>query len=301
MRANLSYPITTPSGRVRLPPPGRCWSRTEAQWLDIVASGRAYFGKNGDGAPSFKQYLSDAPPIVPNSWWSHEEAGHTDESKKEATQLFGSEDTFGTPKPERLLQRIIHIATNPSDLVLDSFLGSGTTAAVAHKMGRRWIGIEAGDHAITHCLPRLTKVVEGEQGGISRAVNWQGGGGFRVMQLDAPLFDAHGDIHPEVRFADLAAFLWMRETGRALDALVPGTPLVGVHEGAAVYLLFNGVLGDKRPDSGNVLNGAVLDALRAACWHTGPKVIYGEACRLGAARLAAEGITFKQLPHAVPR
>ncbi len=168
-------------------------------------------------------------------------------------------------------------------------------------MGRRWIGIEMGEHAITHCLPRLTKVVEGEQGGISAAVNWQGGGGFRVMQLGAPLFDAHGDIHPEVRFADLAAFLWMRETGSALDALAPGTPLVGTHADTAYYLLFNGVLGDRRPAGGNVLNGAVLDALRATCWHAGPKVIYGEACRLGEARLAAEGIVFKQLPHAVPR
>lgn len=199
------------------------------------------------------------------------------------------------------MERIIHIATNPDDLVLDSFLGSGTTAAVAHKMGRRWIGIEMGEHAITHCLPRLSKVVEGEQGGISAAVNWQGGGGFRVLQLGAPLFDDHGDIHPEVRFADLAAFLWMRETGTALDGLAPGSPLVGVHEGTACYLLFNGVLGDLRPAGGNVLNAAALGALRATCWHAGPKVIYGEACRLGAARLAAEGIVFKQLPHALPR
>ena len=168
-------------------------------------------------------------------------------------------------------------------------------------MGRRWIGIEMGDHALTHCLPRLKKVVEGEQGGISAAVNWQGGGGFSVLQLGAPLFDANSEIHPAVRFADLAAFLWMRETGSALDALAPGTPLLGIQEGTAYFLLFNGVLGDKRPASGNVLNGAVLDALRATCWHAGPKTIYGEACRLGEARLAAEGIVFKQLPHAVPR
>ncbi len=154
-------------------------------------------------------------------------------------------------------------------------------------------------------------MVDGEQGGISAAVNWQGGCGFRVLQLGAPLFDAQGDIHPEVRFADLAAFIWMRETGLALPALTPGTPLLGVHgrdeaalaarPGTAYLLLFNGVLGDLRPASGNVLTGAVLDALNTACPHTGPRVIYGEACRLGPARLAAEGITFKQLPHAVPQ
>src|SRR5690606_41788251 len=103
---------------------------------------------------------------------------HTDESKKEIHGLFGRVDAFGSPKPERLLERVLHIATNPGDLVLDSFLGSGTTAAVAHKMGRRYIGIEMGEHAVTHCMPRLAQVIAGEQGGISNAVSWQGGGGF---------------------------------------------------------------------------------------------------------------------------
>lgn len=186
-------------------------------------------------------------------------------------------------------------------MVLDSFLGSGTTAAVAHKMGRRWIGIEMGGHAVSHCLPRLQKVVAGEQGGISAEVNWQGGGGFRFMQLGAPLFDEHGDLHPEVRFADLAAFIWMRETHTAYEPDSTGTPLLGVHEGRAVYLLFKGILRDLRPEAGNVLTSAVLAAMHFSCWHEGPKVVYGEACLLGDARLRATGITFRQLPHAVPR
>jgi adenine-specific DNA-methyltransferase len=200
------------------------------------------------------------------------------------------------------MQRILHIAINSGDLVLDSFLGSGTTAAVAHKMGRRWIGIEMGEHAVTHCLPRLQKVVEGEQGGISPAANWQGGGGFEFVQLGAPLFDEQGDLHPDVRFADLARFIWLRETGTALAQLTPGTPFIGAHQGTGHYLLFNGVLGDQRPAAGNVLTTPVLSALRrTGAWHDGPKVVYGEACRLGEARLAQERITFKQLPHAVPR
>jgi adenine-specific DNA-methyltransferase len=115
LRPNLSYPITTPSGQVRLPPPGRCWSRTEDQWLEIVKSGFAYFGKSGSGAPAFKQFLKDAAAIVPNTWWSHEEAGHTDEAKKEIYGLFEKDNIFATPKPERLLQRIVTIATNPGD------------------------------------------------------------------------------------------------------------------------------------------------------------------------------------------
>ncbi|MDQ7001980.1 MAG: site-specific DNA-methyltransferase, partial [Ghiorsea sp.] len=126
LRPNLTYPIKTPTGKVRMPPSGRCWSRTEEQWLEIVESGLAYFGKSGDGAPSFKKYLKDAAGIVPNTWWPHEETGHTDEAKKEIHGLFGKGNVFDTPKPERLIERIIHIATNPGDLVLDSFAGSGT-------------------------------------------------------------------------------------------------------------------------------------------------------------------------------
>ena len=300
-RPNQMYPITAPNGTVHRPPEGRCWSMIESEFGKLKAAGRIYWGKDGSAQPSVIRFLSEVPGLVPWTWWSHDEVGHTDESKKEANLLFGGDVSFGTPKPERLMQRVIYIASNPDDLILDSFLGSGTTAAVAHKMGRRWIGIEAGEHAVTHCLPRLQKVIEGEQGGISTAVNWQGGGGFRFVQLGAPLFDAQGDLHPEVRFADLAAFLWLRETGTAYEHRATGTPLLGVFEGRAVYLLYNGILGDRRPEAGNVLTSAVLAAMRFGCWHEGPKVVYGEACLLGDARLAAAGITFRQLPHAVPR
>ena len=192
-------------------------------------------------------------------------------------------ELFGTPKPEKLLQRVLEIGTVQGDLVLDSFAGSGTTGAVAHKMGRRWIGIEMGEHAVTHCVPRLKKVLEGERGGISAAVNWQGGGGFRFMALGAPLFDAHGEIDTDVRFADLAAFIWMRETGAALEpaAATRGLPLIGTFaaepglEATAYCLLFNGILGDRRPASGNVFTSAVLAALNASCGHAGPKIVYG--------------------------
>lgn len=190
LRPNLSYPITTPSGRVRLPPPGRCWSRTEEQWLEIVKSGLAFFGRSGDGAPSFKQFLKDAPAIVPNTWWPHEETGHTDEAKKEVNSLFGQENSFATPKPERLLRRVIEIASNPGDLVLDSFAGSGTTGAVAHKMGRHWIMVELGEHAETHIVPRIRKVIDGaDGGGITKAVEWQGGGGYRFYRLAPSLLE----------------------------------------------------------------------------------------------------------------
>lgn len=293
IRENLSYPIVTPKGTVKYPPTGRHWSRTEEQWKALVDAGLAYFGKNNDGAPAFKQYLAEASLIVPNSWWNHEEAGHTDEAKKELHALFGRDNPFETPKPERLIQRIMYIATNPGDLVLDSFLGSGTTAAVAHKMGRRYIGIEMGEHAVTHCLPRLEKVIEGEQGGISEDVNWQGGGSFRFYRLGEPVFDEAGRINPAIRFPALAAHIWFCEV-RTPYTGTPDSPLLGIHDGVAYYLLFNGILGDKTIDGGNVLTTPILKNLPE---HDGPKVIYGEGCRFGEARLKKERITFKHIPY----
>jgi adenine-specific DNA-methyltransferase len=150
----------------------------------------AYFGKSGDGAPSFKQFLTDASEIVPNTWWPHTETGHNDEAKKECHALFGKSDVFATPKPERLLSRIITIATNPGDFVLDSFAGSGTTGAVAHKMGRRWIMVELGEHCHTHIIPRLKKVIDGaDPGGVTEQTGWQGGGGFRYFRLASSLLE----------------------------------------------------------------------------------------------------------------
>ncbi len=300
------FPITGPQGDVFLPPPNRYWRCNEEQYLRWLADGRITFGLKRTGRPMLKKYLAEMTSgLTANTWWDHAAFGSNKEASIALKDLLaGTPDIFQTPKPEKLLQRVMELATHPDDLVLDSFLGSGTTAAVAHKMGRRWIGIEAGDHAVTHCLPRLQKVIEGEQGGISAALNWQGGGGFRFVQLGAPLLDEHGDLHGDVRFADLAAYLWLRETGTAWEPGLspqPGTPLLGVADGRAVYLLYNGILGDRRPTAGNVLTSAVLDAMKRLCWHDGPKVVYGEACLLGEARLSAAGITFRQLPHAVPR
>jgi len=295
-----TYPITTPSGRViGGPPNGMYWRVSEEKLKELDANNRIWWGKDGSNVPAIKRFLSEVKQgMVPQTWWSYEEVGHTQDAKKEIVALFGS-DVFGTPKPERLLQRILHIATNPGDLVLDSFLGSGTTAAVAHKMGRRWIGIEMGEHARTHCLPRLEKVVAGEAGGISAAVNWAGGGGFRFFELGQPVFLADGGINPEIRFATLAAWVWYQET-RA--PLVPGTgveptPLLGIHEGTAYYLLYNGILGDRRPQGGNVLTGPVLATLDELVPHAGPRVVYGESSRLSPARLKALGIVFKQIPY----
>ena len=463
-RPNLFYPIIQPNtGAEVWPNRTRVWAYSQDEHRRHVTEGFIYWGKDGQGkTPSYKRYkhLLKNDGVVPQTWWTHDFAGHTDGSRKEAREVLGTTsltNDFITPKPELLISRILQTATNPGDLVLDSFLGSGTTAAVAHKMGRRWIGIEMGEHAITHCLPRLQKVIDGEQGGISAAVGWgQGvdgqpfdGGGFRLAQLGAPVFGADGSIDPGVRFATLAAYIWQQETATAWDAALgtPGTPYLGMHsvfdsyqrlmgkrqspisfetvppvpsaseppsvrtepvEGlvdtsapastgsartggteqqahsalastssartggmeqqacsapastgsartggveqqacsalastssartvgnvnggadgsgdwsgsgadiaaeppapalrsrTAYYLLFNGILGDKRPASGNVLTHAVLQSLLQLHANTphpdAPLVVYGEACRLGAERLAQANVAFKHIPYDV--
>jgi adenine-specific DNA-methyltransferase len=292
-----TYSIMCPSGRIiEGPPSGSYWRVSEEKFRSLDKDGRIWWGKNGSNVPAPKIYLSEVKQgIVPQTWWHYDEVGHTQDAKKEIVILFG-DDVFGTPKPERLLQRILHIATNPGDLVLDSFLGSGTTAAVAHKMGRRWIGIEMGEHAVTHCLPRLEKVLGGEQGGISKSVNWQGGGGFRFHTLGEPVFDADGGIHPAVLFPALAAYLWLFETGKP-TAHDFDQPLLGIHDDTAYYLLYNGILGDRRPQGGNVLTSAVLAHLEKEFPHHGPRIIYGETTRLGEARLREADIVFKQIPY----
>ena len=142
------FTIHAPSGRQFDPPPGRCWLYTEPRFHELVADSRIWFGEHGNNAPRVKKFLSEVQAgLVPSTFWMHEEVGSNGRAKSEIVELFPGTTPFSTPKPEALLQRILHIATNPSDLVLDSFLGSGTTAAVAHKMGRRWIGIEMGEHA----------------------------------------------------------------------------------------------------------------------------------------------------------
>jgi adenine-specific DNA-methyltransferase len=189
-RPNQMYPITTPSGVVHRPPEGRCWSTTEDNYQRLLAEGRIYFGRSGDSQPSVIRYLSEVKGVVPWTWWPHEECGHTDEAKKEMHELFGRADAFDTPKPERLLQRILHIATNPGDLVLDSFAGSGTTGAVAHKLGRRWLMIEQGEHCHTHIIPRLRKVIDGQDpGGVTDTTGWKGGGGFRYFRVAPSLME----------------------------------------------------------------------------------------------------------------
>ena len=177
----------------------------------MILDNRIWFGPDGNATPSIKRFLSEVKDgVVSTTLWPHTEVGHNQDAKKEIKALFPNEkNPFDTPKPERLIQRILTLGSNPGDLVLDSFLGSGTTAAVAHKMGRRWIGVEMENTAYNYCIPRLQKVINGEdQGGITKAVNWQGSGGFKFYELASSLIvkDKYGQqIISEEYNADMLA------------------------------------------------------------------------------------------------
>ncbi len=186
------FPIIGPKGDEFLAPKGRYWRCNQQQYEAWLRDGRITFGRSGEGRPMLKKFLAEMQDgLTANTWWVHEEVGSNKEASIDLKRMFGDrDDVFQNPKPEKLIQRILTLATNPGDIVLDSFAGSGTTGAVAHKMGRRWIMVELGEHCHTHIIPRLKKVIDGEdQGGISKAVNWKGGGGFRYYRLAPSLLE----------------------------------------------------------------------------------------------------------------
>jgi adenine-specific DNA-methyltransferase len=182
--ASQFYELVAPNRRRHRPPEGRCWLYTERRMQEEIRAGNIWFGKDGNGVPRLKKFVAGEAHVTPETLWRAEEVGTNDDAKKHLLALFDGEGRFDTPKPEALVARILQIATNPGDLVLDSFVGSGTTAAVATKMGRRWVAVEVGDHATSCVVPRLRKVVDGEDpGGVTTASGWRGGGGFRFFRL----------------------------------------------------------------------------------------------------------------------
>lgn len=310
-RPNLFYPMIAPDGTEVFPiradgSEGNWrWSRTKVETLpELIEWVR---GRNG-WTPYYRIFADEHSSRPPETLWSFSFAGSNRTAKAEQTALFGTENAFDTPKPELLLKRILEIATTPGDLVLDSFLGSGTTAAVAHKMGRRWIGVELGEHARTHCAVRMRKVIEGELGGISKAVGWKGGGSFRFLELGEELLDSNGAIRESIPWEVLAAHVWWKETktgwgvaeaARPEGSLHRKSPVLGVRGGVAYALLYNGILKDRRVDGGNVLTKRTLALIREDLGGASfdSLVVYAEWSKLGAEALAAERIVLKQTPY----
>lgn len=302
-----TYPITCPSGRViDGPPKGSYWRFSKAKFDELDRDGRIFWGKDGSNVPAPKLYLSEVKQgVVPSTIWLHTEAGHNQDAKRELLEIVdfeSSEAVFITPKPTKLIQRILHMATDKDSLILDSFAGSGTTGHAVLKQNaedggtRRFILVEIEESiARPITAERVRRVSQGYCNEKGETVSGLGSG-FRFATLGKTLFDETGAIRQDVKFTELAEFVFFHETGSPLPAEWKKNPLLGSVDGRAVYLLYNGILADKTPDGGNVLTAASLAALPP---HTGEKIIYAAACRLGANRLDREGIRFKQTPYSI--
>ena len=297
-RPNQMYTITTPAGVEHSPPEGRCWGMIEPEYIKLRDAGRIYCGKDGKSQPNTIRYLSEVEGFVPWTWWTHEEVGHTDEARKEIRTMLDTQTAFDTPKPTRLLSRILQIATDKDALVLDSFAGSGTTGQAVLTMNkedggnRRFILVEMDKDVCQKATAvRLTHAIEGYN-------NFEAlGGGFRYCELGEPLFNADGSISKAIKFKDLAHHVFFIATGEPLPAETDcKTPFLGASNGIGIYLLYNGILGDESEDGGNVLTRDVLVKLPK---HDGTKIIYGNGCLLGSTRLDRENIIFRQIPYEV--
>lgn len=294
------YEITLPSGRKVKPAAGRSWGVPRESFEALVRDNRIWFGPTGDAMPRRKRFLSEVSEgIVPTTWLSSDDFGNNQAGKRELRLLLPDiEDLFETPKPTRLIRRILEIATEKDSLVLDSFAGSGTTGHAVLALNkadggnRRFILVEM-DAKICRDVTaqRLRRVVQGHKDQQPL------GGGFRYCTLSEPLFDESGNIRETVAFPDLASHVFFIETGAPIPKRATAkTPLLGTHNGTSVYLLYNGILGDQAPRGGNVLTREVLAELPP---HEGPKVVYGTGCLLSPQRLKREGITFRQIPYEV--
>lgn len=305
-----TYAITCPSGRIiEGPPRGSYWRCSEEKFKALDADNRIWWGKSGSNVPAIKRFLSEVKQgIVPQTLWPYKEVGHTQDAKKEllsAVEFKDSASVFITPKPVNLVRRILQIATDKDSIVMDTFAGSGTTGQAVLTQNkedggnRKCILVEMDKEICSDITARrLKNVVQGyvKKGQKDKTEDIPGlGSGFQYCNLGETLFNSIGQVAKTVSFIDLARFVFFKETGLPLPDEISGkSPLIGVHNDIAVYLLYNGILKDKTPDGGNALTRAVLDVLPP---HDGLKTVYGTSCRVGQARLNQENITFRQIPY----
>jgi site-specific DNA-methyltransferase (adenine-specific)/adenine-specific DNA-methyltransferase len=300
-RPNLHYPLIDPAtGRSYPCPPHTGWRYSRETMATLVGEGRILFPKKPDGRPREKVFVANLqqqftcyPSIISDVYTDHGTAA--------LRTLFG-ESIFAFPKPPELIASLVEQITDKDSIVLDSFAGSGTTAHAVLKQNaedggnRKFILVEMEPHiARDITAERVRRVAGGYTNAKGEQVEGLGGG-FQYCRLSKePLFDATGAVREDVKFAQLAEFVWFAETGTGFTGKAK-SPLLGAHDGVAVYLLYNGILKDRSADGGNVLTAPVLALLPP---HAGPKVIYAAANRLGASRLQRERIVFKQTPYAL--
>lgn len=304
-RPNLHFELINPETGIVYSCPPKGWRYSQDTMAQKIKEGRIIWPRKPTGRPRHKKFASDLQSEFAG-YSSFIDCGNTNEGTEEMSRIMGQE-LFIFPKPKSLLYSLLEQTTSGNDIIMDSFAGTGTTAHAILELNkadmgsRKFILVEL-DESICRKITsaRISKVINGYQytTTIGENVSVAGlGGSFRYCTLDHPLFDDSGSINSEVSFSDLAHHVFFSETGEPLPKPIKKkTPLIGIHNGTAIYLLYNGILADKTPQGGNVLTKDILDLLPA---HDGPKVIYGTSCRIGADRLKREQIVFRQIPYEV--
>ncbi len=289
-RPNQMYEITLPSGRIVTPPEGRCWRVTKEGFNQFTKDERMVYGNNGDGAPSVKRFLAEMPGMVPWTWWNHEEVGHTQEGNKQLAGIMGKV-IFDYPKPVRLIERIMQIATDPDSIILDSFAGSGTTAHAVLNMNkqdgghRKFILVEMMDYADTITAERVKRVISGYSED-KKAVPGTGGG-FSYYELGEPLL-VDGLLNPNVEESKIREYVYYTETRQSMpEPSADEKHLLGVHDHHAYYFYYE-------PDQLTTLNKSFLRTIRTPAESY---LIYADVNTLSAEEMEKFHISFKKIPR----
>ena len=294
-RPNQMYEIITPGGARYTPPEGRCWKNVESEFIKQRDEGRMWFGADGKGIPRRKTYLSEREGKNVWTWWDNKGVGHSQEATKEIGKIFGTPTAFDYPKPVRLIQRIIQIATRKDSIVLDSFAGSGTTAQAVLNMNkhdggcRRIILVEMGDYADSITAERVKRVINGYGEGKNAVAGT--GGNFSFYDLGEPLLV--GDcLNEAVAPEKIREYIWFMETKQPYAPPIGDNPYyLGKHNSTGYYFYYE-------PQRVTVLDYAFLSTITEKADGT---VIYADRCSISEDKLAKMGITFKKIPRDISR
>ena len=294
-RPNQMYEIVTPGGARYTPPEGRCWKNIESEFIKQRDDGRIWFGADGMGIPRRKTYLSEREGKNVWTWWDNKSVGHTQEATKEISKIFSTPTAFDYPKPVRLVQRIIQIATSKDSVILDSFAGSGTTAHAvlntnkADGGNRKFILVEMEDYADSITAERVKRVIRGYGEG-KNAVDGTGGS-FSYYELGEPLLIGE-NLNEAVEPEKIREYIWFMETKTPYTPAAGDNPYyLGKHNDTGYYFYYE-------PQRITVLD---YDFLSTITEKTVGTVIYADRCSIDDSKLSQMGIVFKKIPRDISR
>lgn len=293
-RPNQMYEIVTPGGARYTPPEGRCWKNIESEFLKQKDEGKMWFGVDGKGIPRRKTYLSEREGKNVWTWWDNKSVGHSQEATKEIAKIFGTPTAFDYPKPVRMIQRIIQIATHGDSVILDSFSGSGTTAHAVLNMNkhdngnRKFILIEMMDYADTITAERVKRVISGY--GNEKQTFDGTGGSFSFYELGDELLK-EGQLNETVGVDKIREYICYTETKNTAVVKEDEPYYLGTHIGTAYYFYY---------EKGK-LTTLSRDFLHTVKTKADGYVIYGDLCTLSDRELEKYHITFKKIPRDIKR